>query len=79
LKHGSDLLGLAVVGEEVEEVFEIAVGEASRFENRHFELFFGGGEGGAVEAIAFRLVGGGEVVEGLIIFQGMTILGTRSP
>jgi hypothetical protein len=56
LKHGSDLLGLAVVGEEVEEVFEIA--------DCHFEPFFGGGEGGAVEAIAFRLVGGGEVVEG---------------
>jgi hypothetical protein len=53
LKHGSDLLGLAVVGEEVEEVVEIA--------NRHFEPFFGGGEGGGVEAIAFRLVGGGEV------------------
>jgi hypothetical protein len=56
LKHGSDLLGLAVVGEEVEEVVEIA--------DRHFEPFFGGGEGGGVEAIAFRLVGGGEVVEG---------------
>jgi hypothetical protein len=53
LNHGSDLLGLAVVGEEVEEVVEIA--------NRHFEPFFGGGEGGGVEAIAFRLVGGGEV------------------
>jgi hypothetical protein len=56
LKHGSDLLGLVVVGEEVEEVFEIAVGEASRFENCHFEPFFGGGEGGGVEAIAFPLI-----------------------
>jgi hypothetical protein len=55
LKHGSDLLGLAVGGEEVEEVFEIA--------NRHFKPFFGGNEGGGVEAIAFRLVFGGEVVE----------------
>jgi hypothetical protein len=52
-----------MVGKEVEEVVEIAVGEASRFENRHFQPFFGGGEGGAVEAIAFRLVGGGEVLE----------------
>jgi hypothetical protein len=48
LKHGSDLLGLAVVGEEVEEVFEIA--------DCHFEPFFGGGEGGGVEAIAFPLI-----------------------
>jgi hypothetical protein len=56
-------LGLAVVGEEVEEVFEIAIGEASRFENRHFEPFFGGGEVGGVEAIAFRLVFGGEMLE----------------
>jgi hypothetical protein len=56
LKHGSDLLGLVVVGEEVKEVFEIAVGEASRFENRHFEPFFGGGEGGGVEAIGFLLI-----------------------
>jgi hypothetical protein len=40
----------------VEEVFEIA--------NRHFEPFFGGGEVIGVEEIAFRLVGGGEVVEG---------------
>jgi hypothetical protein len=48
LKNGSDLLGLAVVGEEVEEVFEIAY--------RHFEPFFGGCEGGGVEAIAFPLI-----------------------
>jgi hypothetical protein len=47
------LLGLAVVGEEVEEVVEIAY--------RCFEPFFGGGEVVGVEAIAFRLVGGGEV------------------
>jgi hypothetical protein len=49
LKHGSDLLGLAVVGEEVEqEIIEIS--------DRHFEPFFGGGEGGDVEAIAFPLI-----------------------
>jgi hypothetical protein len=48
LKHGSDLLGLAVVGEEVEEVVEIA--------DCHFEPFLGGGEVVDVEAIAFRLV-----------------------
>jgi hypothetical protein len=48
LKHGSDLLGLAVVGEEVEEVVEIA--------DCHFEPFFGGGEVGGVEAIAFPLI-----------------------
>jgi hypothetical protein len=65
LKHGSDLLGLAVVGEEVEEVFEIS--------DCHFEPFFGGGEGGGVEAIAFRLVGGGEVVEGEV--EGWIIFG----
>jgi hypothetical protein len=53
LKLCSDLLGLAVVAEEVEEVFEIA--------DRHFEPFFGGGDGGGVEAIVLRLVGGGEV------------------
>jgi hypothetical protein len=63
LKHCFDLLGLAVVGEEVEEGVEIAVGEASRFENRHFEPFFGGSEVVGVEAIAFHLVGGGEVLE----------------
>jgi hypothetical protein len=59
LKLCSDLLGLAVVGEEVEEVVEIA--------DCHFEPFFGDGEGGDVEAIAFRLVGGGEVVESELI------------
>jgi hypothetical protein len=54
LEHGSDLLGLAVVGEEVEqEIIEIS--------DRHFEPFFGGGEGGGVEAIVLRLLGGGEV------------------
>jgi hypothetical protein len=45
LKYGSDLLGLAVVGEEVEEVVEIA--------DRHFNPFCGGCEVAGVEAIDF--------------------------
>jgi hypothetical protein len=66
LKHGSDLLGLAVGGEEVEEVFEIAY--------CHFNPFCGGCEVAGVEAISFRLVGGGEVVEGAV--NGWMIFGS---
>jgi hypothetical protein len=50
------LLGLGVVGEEVEEVVEVVDGGLERFG--------GGGEAAGVEAVAGRWLGGGEVVEG---------------
>jgi hypothetical protein len=48
----------------MQEVVKIIVGEASRFENRHWSPFDRGGEVAGVESIAFLWVGGGEVVEG---------------
>jgi hypothetical protein len=56
----------------MQEVVEVIVGKASRFEHRHWSPFDGlrpaighrGGEVAGVEPIAFLWVGGGEVVEG---------------
>jgi hypothetical protein len=51
-----DLLGLAAIGEKLEEVVKVI--------DRHLEPFDRGGEVAGVESIAFLWVGGGEVVEG---------------
>jgi hypothetical protein len=51
-----DLLGLAVVGEKLEEVVEVIVGEASRFENRYWSPLNRCGEVAAVEPIALTIL-----------------------
>jgi hypothetical protein len=46
-----DLLSLGMVGEKLEEIVEVIVGEASRFENRHWSPCDRGGEVAGLESV----------------------------